>query len=213
MFYRNKFFQRYFDTLRSHFRMVRALQRADGDPKSFIHIISCDSLLTGLCQVPNRGLHLDFWGVAVVEIGRNLGYTKWDKKTTPNWTLYYSSLADRYIQRLKSNYSPRNWGTLLMGCARPSGAPDISRRRPKTTHEVFSWTRSCEQVAQKPPQSRKKKLCFRRKSLVLIARWLHHRWQHGFHQKLAVVQEDVLNYFRDAHPKNLWIRKLRSRER
>ena len=39
-----------------------------------------------------------------------------------------------------------------MGCLTASGAPDSSRRHPEATHEVFSWTRSCEPAAYKSPK-------------------------------------------------------------
>ena len=53
------------------------------------------------------------------------------------------------LQGLTSKYSPRNQGTLLMECVKASGAPGSSRREPKTTHEVFSLTQSCEPAEQK----------------------------------------------------------------
>ena len=46
--------------------------------------------------------------------------------------------------QLARNQRSPNSGMLLMGCVRVLGAPDSGRRLPETTHEVFSWTRSCE---------------------------------------------------------------------
>ena len=43
-------------------------------------------------------------------------------------------------------------GRSLMECETVSGARDSSRRHPEATHEVLSWTRSCEPAAQKSPK-------------------------------------------------------------
>ena len=59
MFYLNNKFQRYFDTLRLHVRLVRAVSEAHGDPKCFTHS-SCDSPQIDFGQVLSKGLHLDF---------------------------------------------------------------------------------------------------------------------------------------------------------
>ena len=59
MFYRNNGFQSYFDTMRLHLRLVRALQIAGGNQERFIRR-ACAALQNDLAQVLNRGLHLDF---------------------------------------------------------------------------------------------------------------------------------------------------------
>ena len=73
------------------------------------------------------------------------------KNKPPTECLHFTR---RQLQLLTSKNSPRNSGTLLMGCVNASGAPDSSRRHPGATHEVFSWTRSCEPVAHKSLKSR-----------------------------------------------------------
>ena len=93
----------------------------------------------------SRGLYPGFWGAAVVEVGRNLGYTQGDKKHPPTECLHFTC---GQLQRLTGNYSPQNWGKLLMGRVRALRTPDGSRRQPETTHEVFSWSRSWKPAAQ-----------------------------------------------------------------
>ena len=87
--------------------------------------------------------------------GRNwskIGVHKMRQKSTPNWTFALHLRTLTAMELLTSNNSPRNSGTLLMGCVTASGAPRSSRRHPEATHEVFSWTRTCEPAARKPPK-------------------------------------------------------------
>ena len=76
--------------------------------------------------------------------------TQNEAKYNPQLNVFHFTCGQ--LQLLTSNSSPRNSGTLLMGCVTASGAPDSNRRHPAATHEVFSWTRTCEPAAQKSPQ-------------------------------------------------------------
>ena len=96
-----------------------------------------------------------------------------------------------------------------MGCVMASGAQHSSRTQPGTSHEVFSWTRSCNPAAQKTPKI-SKLFRFTRGSLV---RWLHHIWKNGFHQKSLLFSRRTFLYILGTSPKHLWKRKLkRSRD-
>ena len=79
MVFRNKIRQRYFDPLRLHLRLVRALQRADRYPKCFTHS-SCASRQIGFYQVLNRVLQLHLEVVQWTKVG----VYKMKQKTTPN---------------------------------------------------------------------------------------------------------------------------------
>ena len=128
MFCRNNNFRIYFDMLRLHVRLVRALSRVF-HPQSLW--FSSDWPSDCSQQRPTPRL----WDVAVVEIGRNLGYTKWDKNS-PQLTERLHFTCGQ-LQLLTSNYSQRNWRTLLMGCTRASGAPGSSRRQPERLMRCF----------------------------------------------------------------------------
>ena len=95
---------------------------------------ACDSVQVGLCQLHNRGLHLDFdvlrWS-KMVEIWGTQNETKNSPQLNVSRHLRTATAPRKQLQPAKS-------GTLLMGCVRASGAPDSSRRQPETTHEVFS---------------------------------------------------------------------------
>ena len=101
MFYRNNIFQSYFDTLRLHLRVVRALQRAGGDPKCFIHR-ACDSLQIGHLQILNQGLHLAFEALQWLKFGEIWGTQNEAKKLPPTERLYFTC---GQLQFLTSNYS------------------------------------------------------------------------------------------------------------
>ena len=127
--------RRYFNTLRLDLRLVRALA-ASG--RVIIHSAS-STAACGSQQRPTRRL----WGDWVVLNDSNFG-VQWDKNH-PQMN-GCTSLAD-------SCSSWQKWGTLLTRCMRASGAPDDIPRQPETTHEVFSWTRSCEPAPQKLAKS------------------------------------------------------------
>ena len=129
-----------------HIRLARAVQKAGGYQKCFI-LRAYDSLQIGCPQVLNRGLHLDFEVLRRSKLVESWG-TQNEKKIgkPPTERLHFTC---RLLQLLTSNkYS----GTLMMGCVAASGVPDNSRRQPEATHEVFSWTRSCETVARTSPK-------------------------------------------------------------
>ena len=117
------------------------------------------------------------------------------QKQPPTERLHFTC---EQLQLFTSNISPRNSGTLLMRCVTASGVPDSSRRHPEATHEVFSWTRSCEPATQKSPKIANA-FQFTRGSLV---RWLHHWWKNGFYHEFTVNQADDITLL-DSYPKSL----------
>ena len=72
----------FFDTLRLHLRLVRALQIAGGNQECFIHR-ACDSLQIDLPKVSNRSLHLDFEVLQWSQVGRHLDYSRWPPLRDP----------------------------------------------------------------------------------------------------------------------------------
>ena len=83
--------------------------------------------------------------------GRNMskfGVHKMIRKATPTERFHFTC---GQLQLLTSNKSPRNSGTLLMGCVKASGALDSNRTHQEATHDVVSWSKlraSSAKIAQ-----------------------------------------------------------------
>ena len=125
----------------------------------------------------------------------SLGYTKRDKEQAPGESLLFPCGR---LQRLIRNHIRRSWGTLLMARVSALGAPDSSCKQPKATHEVLSWTRTCQREAETPQIAKKTHNYLGRHSIV---RWPHQRWKHIFYQRRSVLQADTMTYLDDVSEK------------
>ena len=92
-----------------------------------------------------------------------------------------------------------------MGCVTASGAPDSSRRHPEGTHEVFSWTPSCEPAAQKSPKIAQ----IFPPTRGSLRRWARH--QNGVYHEFDVHQADDITPL-GTDPKSLRVKISYSRE-
>ena len=148
---------------------------------------SLDWLLSGPQQRPTPRL----WGAAVVEISRNLG-TPNETSNTPQRNAC-PSLAGSYSSASKITIAREMerrfwWG----GCVRAATAAVGSQKR---LTRCFREVEVASQQQKKKTLKNCKNISFhaRGPTVVLIVRWLHHRWKHGLHQKLSVLQADILN--------------------
>ena len=148
MLCRNRNIAAIFNTLRLHRRLVRALQIADRHQKCFIHKLVI-FLRLAACRFSTEAYTSTSRCCSVRNWSKFGGVHKMRQKQPPLERLHFTC---GQLQLLTSNNSPRNSGTLLMGCVTASGAPGSSCRHPEATQEVFSWTRTCEPAAQKPPK-------------------------------------------------------------
>ena len=148
MFGRNGKFRDNFGTLRLDLRLIRAF----ADSGCIILVFHPQQFVI-LSRLAVRALSTEAYTSTLRRCsGRNwskFGVRKMRKKEPLTERLHFTC---GQLQLLTSNNSPRNSGTLLMGCVTASGAPDSSRRHTEATHEVFSWTQSCEPAAQKSPK-------------------------------------------------------------
>ena len=119
-------------------------------------------------------------------------YTKWDKKQRPKTErlhlLRSISLADSDSAAQATRTTREIEGKFLMGGVRASGAPDSRRKRPETTHEVFSWTQRCERAAPKTPKMAKIFRLTRVSLLTINSKMATAPIKRGFHRKFAGLQ-------------------------
>ena len=134
MFGRNGKFRDNFGTLRLDLRLIRAF----ADSGCIILVFHPQQFVI-LSRLAVRALSTEAYTSTLRRCsGRNwskFGVRKMRKKEPLTERLHFTC---RHLQPLTSNNIPQNLGTLLMVCMSKSGAPDIGRRVPETTHEVFS---------------------------------------------------------------------------
>ena len=135
----------YCDTLHFKLRLVRALAESGCISEVFIpqQLVILFRMVVRAFSTEVYTSGLRGWS------GRNrskFGKKKHDKKKNPQLNVG-TSLADSYSSS-QANQHRKTWDTCLMGCVRASGTPERNLRRPETTHEVYSWNRSCESAAQ-----------------------------------------------------------------
>ena len=134
--------------LRLHLRLVRALQISGWLPRVF-HPELVILFRLAVRRLSTETYNLDFEVLQWSKLVEIWGTQNETKIQPPTERLHFTC---GQLQLLTSNNSPRNSGTLLMACVTALGAPDSSRRHLEATHEMFSWTRSCEPAAQKSPK-------------------------------------------------------------
>ena len=133
MFGRNGKFRDNFGTLRLDLRLIRAF----ADSGCIILVFHPQQFVI-LSRLAVRALSTEAYTSTLRRCsGRNwskFGVRKMRKKEPLTERLHFTC---GQLQLLTSNHSPRNRGTLLMGCVRVSGAPDSSRRQHKRLTRCF----------------------------------------------------------------------------
>ena len=148
MLYRNRKIAAFFNTLCLHLWLVRAdsewLSRVFHPQNMWF---SSDWPSAGSAQRPTPRL----WGAAVVEIARNLGYIKLDKKQPQKWkfALHLQTATFPHTQATTARkIQGRSWWDVWRRRVRQTAVVGIQKRLSR----CFSWTRSCELAAQISPK-------------------------------------------------------------
>lgn len=144
-----------------HRRLIRAKHRAAVTPESFV-AESCVHLETAPTQLLNRVLHLDFemlWRSQCLQFRVD----KMRKKATSTRTFAFcwwtATVPHKKLQPAKLTDVPEEKCEGL-------GMPDSRRRQPGTTHERFSYARSCQRAAHNTLKNARNKVHLMRWSIV-----------------------------------------------